>query len=140
PLPSCLASDAVQRRAHPTIGSLGAGHGARQESTGQVVATLGEAYLEVDAGSAVELGWAARARAGAPGGTPVFRVEEAVAYEPVEVEFRDMVRDSDSDRGLLATDRRPLSDNEPIERASNRFAQGGDAVESGVQVGAHVGL
>jgi hypothetical protein len=116
------------------VGPLGLPNGTDQEPTGQVVAALGQAGLEVDLCPPVELGRTAGAGAAPARGPAVLSLEQAVVHQAVEVELGDVVGNAEPGGGLLAAHWVGLGSNEAIEGAPSRITEGGEAVETDVEV------
>jgi hypothetical protein len=133
-----FSGDAVQCLADGAVGTLGVRDGASQELSGQVVAALGQADFQITVGASVELGGAPGARTAATLWPSVLRFEEAVLDESVEVELGDMVGDADSGGGLVAADRRTLSDDEAVQGAPHRYTETGEPVEPSVEISSHI--
>jgi hypothetical protein len=106
-----------------------------QETGCQLVATLGDAHRDLDIGPAVHLGGTAGAWATPPRRAAIVGVEETFVDQPVEVELRDVMGNSDCCGRLFPSDRFLLCDHEAVQVAPDRVREHTDAAEPVVEVG-----
>jgi hypothetical protein len=103
-----------------------------------LVLAIGKRHRDVAIGAPVQLRGPARARAGSTAHPRIEGVEQAVAFEPVEVELRLVWREPEAIRGEFPAHRSRLCAHEQVEAAPKRVGQGTDACDVSVGEG-HTG-
>src|SRR5680860_384001 len=98
----------VKNLTRTLTGLLGLSHGPGKEPPGEIVVTERQRDRNVASRTLIELGWAARARAGASGAASVGDREQPQLCQTVEMEGSRTPRDVKHDRHVVTADRGAL--------------------------------